>query len=107
MKQIVYPGCIQNLDHVAPVSKIPGESGYLLFNIVKQLVGNIAMPDADANPQEKSTEKEWSPEPATLAPFNFWPLRPLKLFKWLFGFPGFLWPENVLLLGPGPSSRRT
>ena len=55
------------------------------------------MPDTD--PLDKSGEKEWSPEPATLAPINSWPPRPLQLFKWLFGFPGFLWPENLLVFG--------
>jgi hypothetical protein len=55
------------------------------------------MPDTD--PLAKSGEKEWNPEPATLAPINSWPPRPLQLFKWLFGFPGFLWPENLLVFG--------
>jgi len=53
----------------------------------------------DANPLDESAEKNWSPEPATLAPINSWPPRPLKVFKWLFGIPGFLWPENILLFG--------
>ena len=28
-----------------------------------------------------------------------WPPRPLAILKWLFGFPGYLWPWNALFLG--------
>lgn len=31
-------------------------------------------------------------------PFQ-WPPQPRVLFKWLFGFPGYLWPWNALYLG--------
>ena len=43
---------------------------------------------------------DWRPPylleaPAPLA----WPPRPLGVLKWLFGFPGFLWPWNTMYLG--------
>jgi sterol desaturase/sphingolipid hydroxylase (fatty acid hydroxylase superfamily) len=31
-------------------------------------------------------------------PFE-WPPRPRYLFRWLFGFPGYLWPWSILFLG--------
>ncbi len=48
---------------------------------------------------DRKMEKKWYPEPATLAPINDWPPRPAKMLKWLFGFPGYLWPENLFVLG--------
>lgn len=32
-------------------------------------------------------------------PFFAWPARPKALLKWVFGFPGFLWPWNTVFLG--------
>ena len=54
---------------------------------------------SDADIRDESTKQEWSPKAVTLGPQNSWPPNPQKLFKWLFGFPGYLWPENLLLLG--------
>lgn len=31
-------------------------------------------------------------------PFFAWPARPVALLKWVFGFPGFLWPWNTVFL---------
>jgi sterol desaturase/sphingolipid hydroxylase (fatty acid hydroxylase superfamily) len=41
---------------------------------------------------------EWQPDerPAP-APLWAWPPRPLAAAKWLFGFPGYLWPWNVII----------
>lgn len=40
---------------------------------------------------------EWRPaEPMTVPPIYSWPTSLAALFKWLFGFPGFLWPWNLL-----------
>ena len=39
----------------------------------------------------------WTPkEPVSYGPAFDWPPRPKALFKWFFGFPGYLWPWNVL-----------
>lgn len=55
------------------------------------------MSDPIANPR---TEKgEWRPaEPIRLAPINAWPPQPLKTLKWVFGWPGLIWPENIFWL---------
>ncbi len=43
---------------------------------------------------------EWLPaEPIQLAPVNAWPPEPLKTLKWMFGWPGYIWPENISWLG--------
>ncbi len=42
---------------------------------------------------------DWHPpEPIRLPPIVSWPLRPRAVVKWMFGFPGFLWPMNSLWL---------
>ena len=39
----------------------------------------------------------WTPkEPVSYGPAFDWPPRPRALLKWFFGFPGYLWPWNVL-----------
>ena len=49
---------------------------------------------------ERNARGEWRPaEPIALAPINAWPPRPTATFKWLFGFPGYLWPQNAFWLG--------
>ena len=61
---------------------------------------------------------DWRPaEPIALPPTIAWPPRPLATLKWLFGFPGYLWPMNTLWLAisvvtwyfltPGLDSMRT
>jgi sterol desaturase/sphingolipid hydroxylase (fatty acid hydroxylase superfamily) len=48
---------------------------------------------------ERNASGEWRPEqPIKLAPINDWPLKPVKLAKWAFGWPGFMWPYNALWL---------
>ena len=55
---------------------------------------------ADATSSERNTRGEWRPaNPIALAPINNWPIRLPAVTKWLFGFPGFLWPYNALWLG--------
>ncbi len=40
---------------------------------------------------------EWKPEkPIEYAPVLQWPMRPLAILKWLFGYPGYFLPWNVL-----------
>lgn len=42
---------------------------------------------------------DWRPaEPIRLPPIYSWPLRPRAVAKWMFGFPGYLWPMNSLTL---------
>lgn len=42
---------------------------------------------------------DWRPaEPIALPPTIAWPPRPRATLKWLFGFPGYLWPMNALWL---------
>lgn len=39
---------------------------------------------------------EWRPQGAIVsAPISAWPPQPLKTFHWLFGRPGYIWPENI------------
>lgn len=43
---------------------------------------------------------DWRPDEALKYPPIFtWPLQPLGFLKWMFGFPGYLWPWNTLYLG--------
>ena len=52
------------------------------------------MTDIAAN--ERNARGDWRPaKPIALAPINNWPPRPAALVKWLFGFPGYLWPQNA------------
>jgi hypothetical protein len=39
------------------------------------------------------------PYPCRYAPLFAWPIRPLMLLRWLFGYPGFLWPINTFFIG--------
>ena len=40
---------------------------------------------------------DWEPlEPISYGPFFSWPPQPKTLFKWVFGFPGYFLPWNVL-----------
>lgn len=52
-----------------------------------------------ANTHDSKDWGEWHPAPAALAPINTWPPRPAHLFNWLFNFPGYLWPANLIVFG--------
>jgi len=42
---------------------------------------------------------EWRPaKPIVPAPISEWPPQPIKTFHWLFGRPGYIWPENLFWL---------
>jgi len=42
---------------------------------------------------------EWRPtQTITLPPIVQWPPKPLTITKWIFGFPGYLWPMNAFWL---------
>ena len=50
----------------------------------------------DASFGIRSENGEWRPPyPCTYAPIFQWPWKPLKVLKWLFGFPGFIWPWHL------------
>ena len=50
-------------------------------------------------PDARNARGEWRPPyPIRYAPVFTWPVRFVALLKWLFYFPGFLWPLNLLLL---------
>jgi sterol desaturase/sphingolipid hydroxylase (fatty acid hydroxylase superfamily) len=41
----------------------------------------------------------WKPPySASYAPIFVWPVKPRAILKWLFGFPGLLWPFNLFIL---------
>ncbi len=47
----------------------------------------------------RNASGEWRPaERIKLPPIYAWPPRPLAVAKWIFGFPGYLWPMNSLTL---------
>lgn len=49
---------------------------------------------------QRNSQGEWHPAEAIVpAPINAWPPRPIQTFKWLFGWPGFIWPENIFWVG--------
>ena len=54
----------------------------------------------DAALNERDDRGNWRPaEPIALAPINAWPPRPVAVVKWLFGFPGYIWPYLLFWLG--------
>lgn len=45
-------------------------------------------------------EEDWQPAvPITNAPIFVWPPRPVALVKYIFGYPGFFLPRNILYMG--------
>jgi len=49
---------------------------------------------------QRNEHGEWHPaKPIVPAPINAWPPQPGKTFRWLFGWPGYIWPENIFWLG--------
>lgn len=51
---------------------------------------------SEADTSTHNTRGEWRPAGAiALAPINAWPPRLAETVKWLFGFPGYLWPYNL------------
>lgn len=50
-------------------------------------------------PGTRDARGDWRPaQLIELPPTIAWPPRPLATLKWLFGFPGYLWPMNALWL---------
>ena len=53
----------------------------------------------DSAPAQRDEQGNWRPaEPIRPAPINHWPLNARALRQWFFGWPGFLWPYNAVLL---------
>src|SRR5579884_2153679 len=42
--------------------------------------------------------QDYWPGPIVPPPLFVWPWRPVAFLKWVFGFPGYLWPWNALYL---------
>ena len=52
-----------------------------------------------AGAEGRNARGEWRPaQPIALPPTIAWPPRPRATLRWLFGFPGYLWPMNALWL---------
>lgn len=50
----------------------------------------------DSGPHARNEKGEWRPaKPIVSAPISEWPPQPVKTFHWLFGRPGYIWPENL------------
>jgi len=46
---------------------------------------------------KRDNRGNWAPnERVSYGPFFTWPIRPVVLLKWFFGYPGYLFPWNVL-----------
>ncbi|WP_342723792.1 sterol desaturase family protein [Bradyrhizobium sp. B097] len=42
----------------------------------------------------------WAPKKLiNRAPVFVWPIQPLKAFRYVFGFPGYIWPKNLAFVG--------
>ena len=52
---------------------------------------------SENNYGQRDRKGHWRPfEKVTYAPLFTWPVRPVRLFKWIFGFPGYLFPWNSI-----------
>lgn len=55
---------------------------------------------ASADLGARDAHGEWKPTERIEFPPPFqWPIKPLAILKWLFGFPGYLWPLNAFWVG--------
>lgn len=53
----------------------------------------------DSRAEFRNAKGEWRPPyPATYTPLFVWPPRPFAVIKWVFTYPGFMWPRNLVLL---------
>jgi len=47
----------------------------------------------------RDAKGNWRPPyPAGFSPLFDWPVRPVVILKWIFGYPGYLWPLNAFWL---------
>lgn len=60
----------------------------------------ISSASTPTTPEQRDAKGEWRPDyPAPYAPLFTWPMRIKALLKWLFGYPGYIWPTNLVVLG--------
>lgn len=66
----------------------------------------IAAPSTSVpGPEGRDARGEWRPaRGVALAPLLSWPWRPGTVLRWLFAYPGYLWPGNALLLAISAAS---
>lgn len=58
------------------------------------------MAEATPTSNERDARGNWRPAAAIQPlPIFAWPPKPARTVKWLFGFPGYLWPMNAFWLG--------
>ena len=56
----------------------------------------------DAKFGARNKRGDWQPkEPIRYPPVFVWPPAPAKFLKWFFGFPGYIWPWNLLYAAIG------
>ncbi len=54
----------------------------------------------DAALGTRNKRGDWAPNRrVTYAPVFVWPPKPVGFLKWLFGYPGYIWPWNLLYAG--------
>ncbi|MDE2739349.1 MAG: hypothetical protein OXH47_07460, partial [Paracoccaceae bacterium] len=52
---------------------------------------------SEENYGQRDRRGHWKPfEKIEYAPLFVWPIKPVKLIKWIFGFPGYLYPWNII-----------
>lgn len=57
------------------------------------------MAQATVDTEVRELEDDWAPDvPITPAPLFVWPPRPVALFRYLFGYPGYFLPRNLLFM---------
>jgi len=62
-------------------------------------MSDAVMPSGAAGPRERRKPQGYRPpERIKVPPLFVWPWRPAAFFKWMFGFPGYLWPFNTIYL---------
>jgi hypothetical protein len=52
----------------------------------------------ETNFEKRDERGEWYPYIITSTPLYLWPLRPILIFKWLFGYPGYLLPWTAFFM---------
>jgi len=66
-----------------------------MLKFLQHFIPGVERPD----PGVRNAKGEWRPDyPVRYAPIFTWPPRPLAFLKWLLGWPGFMWPRNLLIL---------
>lgn len=56
----------------------------------------------DAEFGTRNRRGDWQPkEPIKYPPVFIWPPAPVKFLRWFFGFPGYIWPWNLLYAAIG------